>query len=266
MQSAFAKLARAKVHLDQLDTDVKAFRAREPHDWTLSAVDHLFDPSLAVVKVHVRVKEQTPDTWPLIVGDVLTNLRAALDHAVYGHASSRRALTPAQEKSLNYPIITIATDWPNHRNRLAQFLDTNVLNVIEDSQPFKAGDPNWHSLALLNNLVNEDKHRAVRTVSYISEHLDVPSSDLQIVRRDVPSVEMTEGALVASLTVRRAEGDPGDKPGFPGWSAKHFHVVNGFIEKIELPKVNDARPLLQVMETLVADVESLLHDLKTAGC
>lgn len=267
MQSAFAKLKRAKMHRDQLDAEVKAFRAREPHIWKVNAVDHLFDPELAVVKIRVHVKEQTPDRWPLIVGDVLTNLRAALDHCVYGHAAARLTLTPAQERALNYPIITIATDWPNHGTRLGPLLDPNVLSVIEGSQPFKAsGDPNWHALALLNGLVNQDKHRAVRTVSYVSEQLDVTNSDLEIVARDIPSAEMTDGTVVASLTVRRARGEPGDKPGFPGGSAKNFGVVNGYIEKIELPKVSASRPLLFVIDTLVANVESLLNDLRMAGC
>jgi hypothetical protein len=228
----------------------------------------MFDPSLAVAKFRVHVKEEMPDTWPLIVGDVLTNLRAALDHAVFGHASARQTLTRAQERALNYPIITIATDWPNARNKLVPFVDPNVLNVIEQSQPFQStqGAPDWHSLALLNSLVNQDKHRAVRTVSYVSEQFDVNGSDLVIVDRHIPSVEMTDGAVVASLTVRRATGKPGDKPGFPGWSAKTFDVVNGFIEKIELPNVADTRPLLFVMDTFVSDVEKLLNDLQTAGC
>lgn len=268
MESAFAKLSRAKVHRDQLDADVKAFRAREPHEWKPEVSDHLFEPSLAVVKFRVRIKEETPSTWGLIVGDILTNLRAALDHAVYGHAAGRQALTAKQEKELNYPIIPIATDWPNRRNQLAPFIDPSVLNVIEQSQPFQSTQvpPDWHSLALLNGLVNRDKHRAVRTVSYVSDELDVVASDLDVVSQHVPSIEMTDGAVVASLTVRRARGRPGDRPGFPGWTAKTFHVENGYIEKIELPTVGDARPLLSVMDTFVRDVGALLNDLKAAGC
>lgn len=84
--------------------------------------------------------------------------------------------------------------------------------------------------------------------------------------RQIPSVEMTDGAVVASLTVRRARGRPGEKPGFPGWTSKRFDVVNGYVEKIELPNVADARPLLFVMDTFVGDVEMLLNNLHSAGC
>lgn len=271
MQSAFAKLARAKIHNSQLDADVNAFRAREPHVWKLQVSDHLFDPSLAVVKFAVHIREPMPDDWALIVGDILTNLRAALDHAVFGHAAARQSLTPKQEKWLSYPIITTKSDWSDWLNQLqkkAITVEPNVLTVIENSQPFNATafPPDWHPLALLNGLVNHDKHRAVRTVVYVSEEFDVKSSDLDVVLKDVKPVEMIDGAIVASLTVRRATGKPGKKPGHPGWGPKNFHVVNGYSEKIELPTVGDSRALLFTMNAFVSDVERLLNDLKAAGC
>ncbi len=270
MESAFAKLSRAKVHRDTLRTDVEAYRARDPHDWVLRQTDHLFDPSRAVLRVVVKVKEQKPDNWGLIVGDILTNLRAALDHAVYEHAAGRVTLTPKQEKDLNYPIITIPTDWPNQRARLTPFVDSAVLQVIEDSQPFKAtkGLADWHALALLNGLVNRDKHRAVRTVAYMNEEFTVTHSKLDIIKLDTTPCEMTDGAVVATATVRLP--DPSSltpqQQKEAGWRLAPLDVVSGYIENIDLPKVGAQQSVLFVMDTLVGDVESLLNDLKAAGC
>jgi hypothetical protein len=53
MESAFAKLSRAKVHWDQLDTEVKAFRDRDPFDFPHTVSDHMFDESLAVITFRV---------------------------------------------------------------------------------------------------------------------------------------------------------------------------------------------------------------------
>ncbi|WP_406230578.1 hypothetical protein [Nocardia sp. NBC_01009] len=61
----------------------------------------------------VRVREPIPEDWPLMVGDVLTNLRAALDHSVYGHAESRNQLTDKQRKALCFPIIEKVETWDN---------------------------------------------------------------------------------------------------------------------------------------------------------
>jgi hypothetical protein len=179
MQSAFAKLGRAKVHRDVLDADVEAYRDREPHDFTYKTSNHLFDESQALLTYRLRVKEEPPSDWGLIVGDILTNLRAALDHAVFGHADRRMVLTPRQEKELNYPIIPISTDWPSHRNRLTQLMDPNVLNVIEQSQPYHDATPGEYPLAVLNSLVNQDKHRSVRVVSYIREKFEVATQTLK---------------------------------------------------------------------------------------
>src|SRR5437763_1220930 len=97
MQSAFAKLERAKALRDPLRADVEAFRARNPHDWIMRQNNCRDDESRLTISVVVQVDEEKPNNWPLVVGDILTNLRAALDHSVFGHAASRTTLTSKQE-------------------------------------------------------------------------------------------------------------------------------------------------------------------------
>ena len=82
MYSAFAKLGRAKVHRDQLKDEVMAYREREPHGFEGRQTFDRADPNESTLTMTVHINEEMPDTWGLIIGDVLTNLRAALDHAV----------------------------------------------------------------------------------------------------------------------------------------------------------------------------------------
>ncbi|QNJ91530.1 hypothetical protein HZU40_09645 [Mycolicibacterium fluoranthenivorans] len=269
MDSSFAKLGRAQLHFDQLDAEVKAYRARDPFEWPHKLSYHLFDESLAVITYKIHIKEQMPATWGLVVGDILTNLRAALDHAIFGHAAARAEvagtpLTTAQERNLNFPVITIANDWPNQRNRLAPLLDPAVLAVVENWQPFNQQQvpADWHQLAVLNALVNRDKHRQVRLLSYVSEEFNVKSSDHEVVRVYAQPKEMTEGAVVASMHIRRPLRQGGRSALVPG----RFHVENGYTENIDIPKVGAQRSVLTVMEALVAAVEDLLNELKAAGC
>jgi hypothetical protein len=268
MDSAVAKLGRAQAHRDQLETEIRAFRAREPFDWPYKLSDHMFDPSLAVITYRIHIKEEMPSTWGLVIGDVLTNLRAALDHAVFGHAAAcadaaGTPLTNRQEKDLNFPIVTIATDWPNQQGRLALLVDPAVLAVIEKWQPFNQQEvpPDWHPLAVLNALVNRDKHREVRVVSYVSEQFDVVSNDHEVVSVTAPVSEMTEGAIVAYMHIRRPLRRGKEKL-VPG----NFSVVNGYTENIEIPKVGAQRSVLPIVKGLVSDVEKLLDEMKVAGC
>lgn len=53
----------------------------------------------------LRLELRAPAEWSLIIGDILTNLRASLDHAVYGQATSRRKLNSKERASLNHPML-----------------------------------------------------------------------------------------------------------------------------------------------------------------
>jgi hypothetical protein len=270
MESAFAKLSRAKVHWDQLDTEVKAFRDRDPFDFPHTVSDHMFDESLAVIIFRVQVKEEMPSHWGLIVGDILTNLRAALDHVIFGHAAARAEaggspLTARQEKELNFPIISVAGDWPNRQARLTPFVDPAVLAVIERWQPFNQLHqvaPDWEPLALLNSLVNRDKHREVRVVSYVNEEFNVIESNHEVVARTAPPKAMTDGAVVATMRIRRPVRLPDKRVRY---SLGTFSVQNGYVENIDLPKVGAQRSVLSIMGALVSNVEELLQELQAAG-
>lgn len=159
MDSAFAKLGRAKVHRDQLRSEVNAYRAREPIEWMSTQAFDRLDPNESTLTVRVHIKEEIPAVWGLIIGDVLTNLRATLDHAVFGHAAAHHVLTEAQQKKLQYPVLQDVAQWlgapavaatptspprprvESARRKLANFLGTEVLDVIAEASPTRLKTP-----------------------------------------------------------------------------------------------------------------------------
>lgn len=262
LDSAYAKARRAHEHLATLRASIDAYRASEPHEFVQELVDHMFQPELAVVNFRVNVKRPPPENWGLIVGDILTNLRAALDHALFGHAAARQTLTAAQERALQYPLIAKASEWLSAQAKLAPFTEPAVLQVIKDSQPFKVERPDWHTFALLNGLVNRDKHRQVRVVSYSNEVFDITYTTGDVEMVDSRPREMTDGALVASVTLRRPLLKPGDSPA--GVSVP-LDVEFGYTENIELPTVAEQKSVTVVMPILVDHVIETLDNLKAAG-
>src|SRR5437879_5011190 len=68
------KVERAKQHISEFDREVSAFLARDPY---AVVVEPDADPGYNVTVVHVR--EEIPKKLPAILGDVVHNLRAALD-------------------------------------------------------------------------------------------------------------------------------------------------------------------------------------------
>jgi len=172
-----------------------AYRAREPHTFEGRQTFDRADLNESTLTMTVHIKEEMPDTWGLIIGDVLTNLRAALDHAVFGHAAAKTQLTEAQEKKLQYPVLQDSDQWlgapavpatassprkpkvDSAKKKLDPFLHVDALDVIEQSQPCHSADPHRHWLTVLNALVNRDKHRALRTVAYVNDDFTVAYSE-----------------------------------------------------------------------------------------
>jgi hypothetical protein len=283
MDSAYAKLDRAKAHRDQLVRDMKAFDAKDAFDWRFDEVPAPH-PRLARFAVTIQNKKATPPNWSLIVGDILTNLRAALDHALFGHASRRRKLTEDEERWLQFPIVTNRENWfgapavpatstthrkkkiDSKRDKLAPWVDTDVLKAIEKNQPFsntKISDPKFDTLAVLDSLVNRDKHREVRVVSYVSRDLTVEHSTIKVVKVEPFEVVMVDGATVAHITFERTLRFPWETS---EWTGGMFKVLNGYNPCIKVPLTGDYVSVRWAMNQLVREVEETLKALKKAGC
>lgn len=284
VDSAYAKFGRAPQHLNELRASVEAFRDRDPHVFYREITKHLFEPDSLVIKIFVRQKAAPPTvTWSLMVGDILTNLRAALDHAVYGHANARASLTSTQQQQMSYPIIEESLAWfgdPNASSRKLRegirktkyepFVHPAVLSVVDQSQPFNVSDPRWHGINVLKALVNRDKHRSLRVVIYTTEEISVTrtaAAGYELIPRKDQAME--DGAWVGTA---RVQLPPPPVPSPIGlgprrrWEAIPFDVNIGYIESVEIPGTGVKRSLLGAMERLTVDVGNLLDELKVAGC
>lgn len=106
------------------------------------------------------------EDWSLLIGDVLHNLRASLDHAVYALAVARnRSDPPPFAEDLAFPIADTSTKFTDAlaRHRLGDLaLDPGIRAAIEGLQPYSRTDPaHIPLLTILRELENRDKHRLV---------------------------------------------------------------------------------------------------------
>jgi hypothetical protein len=95
------------------------------------------------------------------MGDVLTNLRAALDHIVYSLSD------PAKRGHKSWFPITLGRhDFKSQAGACLRGVSAKPLAFIEAQQPYNrpnGASPGEEPLAVLNQLVNLDKHRYVQT-------------------------------------------------------------------------------------------------------
>lgn len=156
------KLRRANEHLETLERAVQGFRVRNPHE-----VRTQFDSETRDYVVWTRIREMPPPDWSLIVGDVVHNLRSALDHLAYqlvikaGGEPTNRTSFPIFH---NDPFTETPKGTRSWRDRVSGMLDEDVAH-IKSLQPYQqryvqgSDPPEEHVLFTLNELWNADKHR-----------------------------------------------------------------------------------------------------------
>jgi hypothetical protein len=252
--SARKKLERAKFHLDTLHHEIRLFREHAPYDFEMTSPGNKrWTPDFNIT-VKVTQAPATPEAWALITGDILTNARGALDHAVFPHIRARKP--DLDRKRIQYPIEDRKDQWENK----ARWFEKPVLKVVGDSQPYRDTNPLVNPLRVLRELVNMDKHRDLVIANYaINDFVVAPQDFFRVVGTVVFLTEMVEGATVAKAHLRLVQNVVGEH-------LKQFPCYVDYGEMIELPGYAKQLYLLGVMDDIVDTVGHLLHELEQAGC
>lgn len=158
-----AKITRAGDHLQTLDTESRRFV--EEHEYIFV---HSTDPDTREHVIVVRSIRQPPVLPPIrlgvLVGDVLHNLRSALDHLVWQLAIIGTG--PAERRN-QFPIFDDPEMFKQRRERYLHGVSQKHRARIEAYQPYKGGTEGQALtvLALLNDI---DKHRVVHASSRLA--------------------------------------------------------------------------------------------------
>jgi hypothetical protein len=165
LASAGLKMVRADEHLEVLVRDVRRFKESKPY-----RVIHEIDPQTGERLIHAVPLHDPDPGLSLVLGDLVHNLSAVLDHAVYGLSvlEARRPLTRREQESIGFPISTDSIAFAKAAPTRLRFLDDGPRSVIEAAQPFhgpsEAARLN-HPLAVLREMSNADKHRTLLLVT-----------------------------------------------------------------------------------------------------
>jgi len=170
----WAKVNRAKQHRDALEGYISETFSVKSNLPTLGAK---FDTESGEHIVYInRITDLGPffDNVAVFVGDVVHNLRCALDHLAFQLALYHRdgSLTPQQERAVQFPISDSEEKFRKKRDRYLGYIAPEHRTIIEGLQPYHglAGRPDsWsgpyiHQLALLRNLSDTDKHRMLTPI------------------------------------------------------------------------------------------------------
>jgi len=166
MHSVDAKIVRAGEHLEVLSKEIHDY-LRAAKRTTIPKVDG--DVSWLVHWVENPTSSLHLST---VVGDVVFNLRSALDNLVCGLIRKKDSTAPC--KKSQFPICVSTDRWEKDSEKWLKGVEPDAQKIIKGLQPcFKDyGKPEDDPLAVLNTLGNMDKHRAVLVTGSYDRHVE----------------------------------------------------------------------------------------------
>ncbi len=149
---ALAKHHWAEKHIEKLQATIQAWRKVEP-----CSIGVKQDANTGDVTYYVENVPAIPDDVPLIIGDVLHNLRCALDYMACGLVG-----TGCVSSKTKFPIRRDPKDWEVSGLAMVDGASQEAIEALRRIRPYEGGNALLYILHTLNNI---DKHRLLLTVT-----------------------------------------------------------------------------------------------------
>jgi hypothetical protein len=152
------KIARAKKHLEELDRAVNGFLKLNPYE-----IYNEFDPRTGEEIWRIKVSIPPPVELGGIVGDIVHNLRSALDLAICQLVLINGGKV---SNSTEFPIFTDRTKYQAKGRDKVKGVSPAALKIIDYLQPCNQPyPPEDHMFYVLHRLDMADKHRLITPVT-----------------------------------------------------------------------------------------------------
>lgn len=164
------KLWRANEHLEAVDAQINAWMELKPY-----RVWKEREAETDMTVIYAEPVGEIPLMLPAMIGDVLQNLRACLDHAA--HLLSERNYGGALPEGLagicHFPVSESAKKFAATRRSCVPHISADARAIIERVQPYNSlRGINASELTLLKTLSDFDKHRSLPVVMRVATMAD----------------------------------------------------------------------------------------------
>ena len=157
LDGADAKLDWAVKHLGTLHGAQQAFLESEPY-----GIEVNYEPDAGCHVARLQIRDTLSDRLDLVVGDMLHNVRSALDHTAWQLARQRfseKALMK-ERTNIRFPICLSRKEFAG--DPFLDFITERAATILDALQPYtRTNDPRSDWLPHLNRLWNADKHRTL---------------------------------------------------------------------------------------------------------
>jgi len=158
------KLQRAYSQLDALKGEITDFLDGKPYEpaLKLERIPGAREaPCVIDFTIRMIVKKPCPPMWSILIGEIIHDIRSALDHLVYQLVIHATDKPPARHDRTQFPIFLDQSKFQKNGIGMLVGVSKQAAGLIETLQPFStaehANSPLWH----VNQLSNIDKHRTL---------------------------------------------------------------------------------------------------------
>jgi hypothetical protein len=150
------KIHRANEHLDNLQLDIGRFFKTDPYSFRIEG-----DPQTGECVCYLSRCDDIPSSVSIIAGDVIHNLRSALDYLAYQLVKiGTRSRGPFV--GIYFPIVDDSRELDPAIERKVKGAREEAKNAIRNVKPYKGGNTPLWQLHKLNII---DKHRLLVAAS-----------------------------------------------------------------------------------------------------
>ncbi len=193
------KIKRAEKHIGELKVEVDRFFESDPY--CVFSYSELDSRDLCFA---VTVVAEPPPSISAIVGDLINNLRNALDYLMCGLFEVNGQ--PCDE-NVFFPITWKANEFKSKLSGIERGAGKDVVDILQSIEAYKGGA--GHALWQLHQLNSRDKHRLLIPIgsAYQALHVDVskgfPGDDLPSlmigIRPDESMYPLKDGAILFKI-------------------------------------------------------------------
>lgn len=221
----FWKLDRATRHLKELEANLLAFLQPDCYEIVNESrpKGQVVEgkPGRTILTRRVIFKDTPPLLhWGTVVGDVVHNLRSALDHVVYTISYRRNPSEFRDDRTTAFPICNDLATF--HRRRRREWepyheirgIPDEAKAIIEGLQPYQRGQDDLRSdpLWILREMDDIDKHRTIHITGWSAHSIVLDITDVQpgvrvhsLSVRPVGAIE--SGAILVEIDFTSAKSD-----------------------------------------------------------
>jgi hypothetical protein len=215
--SAWFKWAQAIVHAEALQADIEARRG-DGATYPVLAFRTEYQPKRHGFAVIIEDVAPIPVRWRLVLGDMASNYRAALDHLAWALVCRGRTppaeLTADAEKAIYFPILQDRTGFNGELPIKLPGVRRADVAKVRRRQPYHKGkrSRSRHALLLLSRINNGDKHRAIQPLWAVSTETVITITEAQdcTPSNRLPRIygPLYQGAELAFLHARKTGENP----------------------------------------------------------